>query len=111
MFELICNSSGDNSNRLCIHNWVIYTPFRGDSYICCSKAGCMVTKSEFEHTLSSNSEYSNKVDTMYGMPYGEYGKLPVGAKVVDKTDPNKDNIVCPVVSDYNKARFNKRYGR
>lgn len=114
MFELICNSSGDSSYKPCTHNWVIYTPFRGEPYICCSKAGCGVTKDSHDNVAATNSsgywgtEGNINLDTMYGMSFGEYGKLPVGTKVIDRS---KDNIVCPVVSDYNKAKLRKLYGK
>lgn len=105
--ELVCQSSGDNSNRPCSHNWVIYTPFRGEAYICCAKAGCGILKEVLD---ANTSDYKADLSqsSMYGMSYGEYGRLPVGTKSIDRS---KDNVICPVVSDYNKARLNKKYGR
>lgn len=100
-YQLVCNSSGDNNFKPCAHNWVIYTPFRGEAYICCSKAGCTAIK-------DAPAKDTSHLDAMYGVSYGEYGRLPIGTKVVDRS---KDNVVCPVVSDYNKARLNKLYGR
>ncbi len=32
----------------CQHKWVLYTPFRGDSFECCANEGCKMTKLEFE---------------------------------------------------------------
>lgn len=36
---------------ICDHNWVMYEPFRGDAYECCSKAGCGITKKEYVYKL------------------------------------------------------------
>ncbi len=37
----------DKTATGCDHDWVTYQPFKGDSYICCSKAGCGITQSDY----------------------------------------------------------------
>lgn len=108
MLDLVCSSSGDDSFRPCEHNWVIYTPFRGEAYICCSKAGCGISKAAHEAAVSAKA---SSYEGMYGYSFGEYGGSNKQPEPPSKQKFDSNVLTCPVISEYNKARYNKKAGK
>ena len=73
--ELIRSSSAINYNTPppaptsgCQHKWVMYQPFRGESYECCANAGCGIT---YENFVKEQNSKKPETTSLYNTsPWG-----------------------------------------
>lgn len=111
--------SSDGGNKPCSHKWVMYTPFRGEPYECCANVGCGITKAEYFKVTSVTEDL--RPGQEYGRNNGNYGlfgwdegiedEIPKLAQGKLSSIKVKDHVVCPVISEVEKTRIRKMYGK